>query len=272
MNFSQHLPVVSRISAPSYKGSGVVTDATALDNPILFATKGFYDFTGYAPDEVIGQNCRFLNGPKTDPVDVRRIRSAVETKTAIGLPVLNYKKDATPYFNHLLIRPVQGEGGKITRFAIYQNPVSERVAHYQALWNFTFEESLLADSLTGRFDLSEAADWFGVLRAKAREYFENILVKTGTTFGNEENFSAKIGTRRQTDLVHALMEVFEASESLSSSVRPNGIPDELVEHEPPIAGLPESRHLAAGVMTVGSGDRSRAARVSYQNRPVATGA
>lgn len=52
----------------------LITDPNLPDNPIVFASQGFLDLTGYPADQILGRNCRFLQGPDTDPQAVDEIR------------------------------------------------------------------------------------------------------------------------------------------------------------------------------------------------------
>ena len=74
------------------KASFVLTDPNLPDNPIIYASEQFSKFTGYSKDEIEGRNCRFLQGEKTDPEDVKEIRSAINSKREASLQLLNYKK------------------------------------------------------------------------------------------------------------------------------------------------------------------------------------
>ena len=56
----------------------VITDPTLPDNPIIYASGGFLSLTGYKMDQILGRNCRFLQGPDTDPAAVDKIRRAIE--------------------------------------------------------------------------------------------------------------------------------------------------------------------------------------------------
>jgi PAS domain S-box-containing protein len=94
----------------------IVTDARQSDNPIIFANDAFLALTGYDRDEVIGRNCRFLQGPDTDPVQVDRIRHAVAQGEDLALDVLNYRKDGSTFWNALNLSPVHGKGGEIIYF------------------------------------------------------------------------------------------------------------------------------------------------------------
>nr|AHZ63903.1 phototropin [Coleochaete irregularis] len=100
----------------TFRQTFVVSDATKPDIPIMYASEGFYHMTGYTADEVIGRNCRFLQGPKTDPADIEKIRSAVREGRSFCGRILNYRKDGSTFWNLLTIAPVKSEGGVVARF------------------------------------------------------------------------------------------------------------------------------------------------------------
>ncbi len=71
----------------------IITDPRRADNPIIFANEAFQNLTGYSRDEVIGCNCRFLQGPETNRRAVELIRDAIARAEAIQVDILNYRKD-----------------------------------------------------------------------------------------------------------------------------------------------------------------------------------
>nr|WP_281351665.1 PAS domain-containing protein [Alkalicoccus luteus] len=87
----------------------LITDPKQPDNPIIYANNGFFELTGYTKEEVIGQNCRFLQGPDTDRRAVASMRRAIEQKDPFTVELLNYRKDGTPFWNLLHIDPVYVE-------------------------------------------------------------------------------------------------------------------------------------------------------------------
>jgi PAS domain S-box-containing protein len=104
----------------------IVTDAHQPDNPIIFANDAFLDLTGYSRDEVIGRNCRFLQGPGTDPAMVTRLRRAVADGEDLTIDILNYRKDGTTFWNALNLSPVRGASGGIDYFFGSQLNISDK--------------------------------------------------------------------------------------------------------------------------------------------------
>ena len=84
-----------------------------MDMPIIFASQGFCNFTGYANNEIEGRNCRFLQGEGTAPDDVAHIRSCLEKETEGSINLLNYRKDGTPFVNEFFLAPLRDAQGKV---------------------------------------------------------------------------------------------------------------------------------------------------------------
>jgi len=106
----------------------LITDATYADNPIVYANTGFTRITGYEVDEVVGRNCRFLQGPDSDPNVLRRIRKAIAAAVPCTEELINYRKDGTPFWNELSISPVRDDTGQLTHFVAVQTDISNRKA------------------------------------------------------------------------------------------------------------------------------------------------
>ncbi|WP_279597933.1 PAS domain S-box protein [Methylobacterium sp. J-067] len=94
----------------------IVTDPNLPDNPIVFANRAFLELSGYAAEELIGRNCRFLQGPGTDPAHVARIRDAVAARRDVVVELLNYRRDGSPFVNELYVSPVFGPHGELLYF------------------------------------------------------------------------------------------------------------------------------------------------------------
>ena len=107
----------------------VIVDANQPDLPIIFANDSFLRLTGYERDEVTGRNCRFLQGPDTDPEAVAKIRVALRDNLDIAIDILNYRKDGSSYWNSLYLSPVFDEEGVTQYFFSSQFDSTERKQH-----------------------------------------------------------------------------------------------------------------------------------------------
>ena len=112
------------ISNEERERSFLITDPNQKDNPIVFANDAFVRLTGYEREEVLGRNCRFLQGTDTNPETVRALREAIKGRQSITVDILNYKKDRTPFWNRLRIRPLFSSSGDLTKFVAVQNPIA----------------------------------------------------------------------------------------------------------------------------------------------------
>ncbi|WP_223428658.1 PAS domain-containing protein [Tateyamaria pelophila] len=103
--------------------SVVFSDPSVPDNPMIFVSDEFEDQTGYSPEEAVGRNCRFLQGPDTDPHAIEAIRQGLKAQTRFTIDILNYRKDGSPFLNRLRIKPIYDADGGLMFFAGAQNPV-----------------------------------------------------------------------------------------------------------------------------------------------------
>ena len=111
------------LSEAEREQSIVISDPTRLGNPIVFVSDAFERQTGYSPSEVLGHNCRFLQGKDTDPKAIQAIREALGAGDELTIDILNYMKDGTPFWNRLRLRPLRDKRGHVAYFAGAQNPV-----------------------------------------------------------------------------------------------------------------------------------------------------
>ena len=106
----------------------VVTDPSLPDNPIVYASQGFLNLTGYTLDQILGRNCRFLQGPETDPKSVERIRKAIEQGNDMSVCLLNYRVDGSTFWNQFFIAALRDAAGNVTNFVGVQCKVSDTYA------------------------------------------------------------------------------------------------------------------------------------------------
>ncbi len=111
----------------------VVTDPHRPDNPIIFCNEAFSFLTGYSQDEILGYNCRFLQGPETDRTVVDEIRAAIAKREEIAVEVLNYRKNGSTFWNALFVSPVFGDDGELRYFFASQLDISRRREAEEAL-------------------------------------------------------------------------------------------------------------------------------------------
>lgn len=106
----------------------VISDPSLPDNPIVYASQGFLGLTGYTLEQVLGRNCRFLQGPLTDPIAVNRIRKGIEKGEDTTVCLLNYRSDATTFWNQFFVAALRDGDGNIVNFLGVQCKVSEEYA------------------------------------------------------------------------------------------------------------------------------------------------
>jgi PAS domain S-box-containing protein len=102
-----------------------LSDPHHPDHPIVFANRAFRQLTGYSEEEIVGRNCRFLQGPKTDPEPVARIREAIANEDVVVVELLNYRKNGTTFWNALHLGPIYNDAGDLVYFFGSQWDVSD---------------------------------------------------------------------------------------------------------------------------------------------------
>lgn len=102
----------------------VLSDPSLPDNPIVYASEGFCKLSGYKRDEILGRNCRFLQGPGTDQAAVEVIREGVAAGKDISVCLLNYKADGTPFWNQFFVGALRDSEGNVVNFVGVQCEVN----------------------------------------------------------------------------------------------------------------------------------------------------
>jgi diguanylate cyclase (GGDEF)-like protein/PAS domain S-box-containing protein len=170
------LPVASVLRALTATTSGIcIADMTRPDQPLVFVNPAFEALAGFPAAELLGRNCRLLQGPDTDRRAVSRIRAGLRAGTEVRELLLNVRgADREPWWNEVHLSPVHDEDGRVVQYVGVQNDVTARVEAERALRRASdqersylarIEELAYTDSLTGlmnrrRFDeLLEVALW-----------------------------------------------------------------------------------------------------------------
>ena len=169
-----------------------VTDPRQPDCPIIFANHAFLEMTGYTSEEIIGRNCRFLQGPDTDPETVDSVREAIRQRSELATEILNYRKDGSSFWNALFISPVYGKSGELVYFFGSQLDVSRRRDAEDALRQAQKMEAL--GQLTGGI----AHDFNNLLQVMSG-YLEliELAADSGSTPVDPERLKRHVGRARE---------------------------------------------------------------------------
>lgn len=125
-----------------------VADARLPGRPLIYVNGGFERLTGYAAEEALGRNCKFLQGDDADPGTIEEIRRALREERDCTVEILNRRKDGSRFWNRLSITPVRDDTGAVTHFIGVQSDVTARREA---------EEGLRRANAQMRRDLEEAA-------------------------------------------------------------------------------------------------------------------
>jgi PAS domain S-box-containing protein len=130
----------------------VISDAQQPDMPILYVNPAFERITGYRRDEVVGRNCRFLQGEDRDQPALGDLRAALRAERACQVVLRNYRKDGGLFWNELDIAPVHDDDGRLTHFVGVQNDITERKLAEEELAhkNRELDQALVAASAATR--------------------------------------------------------------------------------------------------------------------------
>ena len=145
---------------------------TGADRRILSANAAFIAVTGYSSEEILGRDCKFLQGPLSEPLTIKAIHHAVATGSEFSGEILNYRKDGTTFWNDLTISPVRNERGELTHFVGVTRDISGR-------------KRIEAErvSLEAQLRESQKMQAIGTLAGGIAHDFNNILA---TILGNAE--------------------------------------------------------------------------------------
>ena len=157
--------------ALSASASGIViTDPNLPGNPIVYVNPAFTKMTGYATEEAVGRNCRFLQGEDRDQPALEDLRVAIRKGEACRVVLRNHRKDGALFYNELTVSPVFDDGGRTVRFVGVLNDITEIRRTEEALHVQAEASEILATPLSyeerlvslARLVVPRLADWCAV--------------------------------------------------------------------------------------------------------------
>lgn len=159
-----------------------VSDPSRPDRPLIYVNKGFEKMTGYSREDVVGKNCRFLQGPGTSPAAVNHIRQTVKSGGSCVVQLLNYRKDGKRFWNRLAIVPIKSKSGKVLYFVGIQADLTaersglQQIERSQVLHDAvqTYNDVILSLFTQLQF-LREQMDDFAGVPARFREQFDQVI-------------------------------------------------------------------------------------------------
>jgi PAS domain S-box-containing protein len=120
--------VLLRALAATVAPEGITIASCSGDLPLVYANEAFLRMTGYQPGDILGRNCRFLQGPDTDAATLAVIHRALAAAEAVRVVLRNYRRDGSPFWNELSISPVRhATTGAVTHFIGTQTEVAPPV-------------------------------------------------------------------------------------------------------------------------------------------------
>ncbi|MFB6219086.1 MAG: PAS domain-containing protein [Halobacteriaceae archaeon] len=128
-----------------------ITGSAGDDNPLIYVNGRFEDMTGYGREEIIGRDCRFLQGEDTAEEPVAEMRAAIDADEPVTVELRNYRKDGTEFWNRVSIAPVYDENGSVSNYVGFQRDITDerrrrerRKRHRETLLELTTDTAVTA--------------------------------------------------------------------------------------------------------------------------------
>jgi len=187
-----------------------IADATAEDLPLVYANDEFERLTGYDSDEVVGRNCRFLQGPDTDPEPVREMRDHIDAGEPVSVELRNYRQDGTEFWNEIVIAPIEDEDGTPSKFVGFQQDVTDRK---QRELERKLRDRAMAEAPVGITIHDVAAA--GAPITYANEHFQSVTGYDADELVGER-LSMLTGSDTEMERVDALDRAFESGDATTA--------------------------------------------------------
>jgi PAS domain S-box-containing protein len=241
----------------------VISDPNLPDCPIVFANPAFHRITGYPPEEVLGRNCRFLQGPGSAPAAVAAIRAAVAEARPIDIRLVNYRRDGSRFVNELHISPVRDAAGQLLYFLGIQHDVTERVKAEEAARRAQRAEAL-ARRAAERAS-AEKSDFLAFVSHEVRTPLNGVLgtlsLLLDTPLDAEQRAYAETARRSGETLLWTVNELLDLSRIEAGKLDLEDIAFELAQPVREVLALQAAAAADKGLRLTASLDAALPARV-----------
>ncbi|NER23001.1 MAG: PAS domain S-box protein [Symploca sp. SIO1C2] len=184
-----------------------IADARLPDMPLIYVNPAFEVITGYSPADVLGYNCRFLQGKKAHQPAVAELRAAIKAGKNCTVTLLNYRKDGTPFWNELTISPIYDDYNNLTHFVGIQSDISARVRAETALRvEKNKSEKLLLNILP-----QPIAEQLKQLQSSLAQQFDQVTI----LFADIVGFTPLSSQMPPLELLNFLNQIFSAFDKLA---------------------------------------------------------
>lgn len=184
----------------------VISDVTQPGNPLIYVNSAFEKLTGYRKAEVIGKNCRLLQGPNTNPEHIQQISEALQAGKGVEITLLNYRKDGSEFYNQLTLSPIQQRDGSVSHFIGIQQDVTlqEQTSRYLEEAKLRAEEST---QLKSRFLASMSHE----IRTPINGIYGMLgLLNNGNLDEAQQNY-VRMARQSTKDLLHIINDILDFS-------------------------------------------------------------
>ncbi|ELZ73994.1 bacterio-opsin activator [Haloferax prahovense DSM 18310] len=164
-----------------------VADCSLPDRPLVYVNEAFEAMTGYSADAALGRNCRYLQGPNTDPERVAELRRAIEAEESASVELLNYRANGETFWNRVDVAPLSGPDGEVTHYVGFQTDITERVRAETAAERYAErvdEERERLQTLVEHIEGLLADVTSALVRAESRQELEAAVCDRVTAAGS----------------------------------------------------------------------------------------
>ncbi|MBB6644894.1 PAS domain S-box protein [Halobellus ruber] len=189
-----------------------ISDPSQDDNPLIYVNDRFTEMTGYPEEEVLGSNCRFLQGEHTNPEAVAQMREAIASEEPVTVELRNYRQDGTEFWNRVSIAPVYGDDGELTNYVGFQQDVTEEKEHEQKLHE---EQAFIEQSLDTLDDIFYFVDTDGDFQ-RWNSKLPELTGYSDAEIGSMNALEFFEGEHREA-IEHSINEIFETGSHVTEA-------------------------------------------------------